>query len=425
MTAGLFTSLFVLALATMFVVQRWLGARQVASVARHRDRVPDAFAASIPLAAHQKAADYTIARQRFARVDRLVDLCVTLGWTLLGGLALAATVTSAWPAPWNDVALTVIVAVVSAIIGLPLAWWRTFELEAHFGFNRTTLSLWLADIVKGAAVAVVLGLPLLLAVLWLVEHGGAYWWLFVWALWIGFQVLVLLLYPTLIAPLFNKFSPLPAGDARARIEALLARCGFAARGLFVMDGSRRSTHGNAYFVGFGRARRIVFFDTLLTTLAPAEVESVLAHELGHYKMKHIAKTLLWSAAASLVLLALLAWLAQQPWFYAGLGIHDAAQMARPGVMLNLFFLALPPFVFLLAPVTARYSRRHEFEADAFAAQNASADALASALVKMYEDNASTLTPDPVHSAFYDSHPPAAIRIGRLGSLARESAGGRS
>ncbi|MEO8977047.1 MAG: M48 family metallopeptidase, partial [Casimicrobiaceae bacterium] len=342
------------------------------------------------------------------------------GWTLLGGLALAASITASLPSPWNDVALTAIVALVGAAIGLPFGWWRVFVLEARFGFNRMTLALWLADIAKGAAIAIVLGLPLLLAVLWLVAHGGDYWWLLVWALWIGFQVLVLVLYPTVIAPLFNKFSPLPAGDARARIEALLARCGFAARGLFVMDGSRRSSHGNAYFVGFGRARRIVFFDTLLTTLAPDEVESVLAHELGHYALRHIVKTLAWSALASLALLAVLAWLSRQPWFYAGLGVGDAAQMARPGVMLNLFLLALPPFVFLLSPLTALYSRRHEFEADAFAAKNASAQSLVNALVKMYEDNASTLTPDPLHSAFYDSHPPAAIRVGRLAALARNT-----
>jgi STE24 endopeptidase len=417
MSAAGFTVLFVAALVTMLVVQGWLGARQVANVRRHRDRVPDAFASRIPLAAHQKAADYTIARQQFARVDRGIDLVMTIGWTLLGGIAAAAAVTSGLPAPWNDVALTAFVIVVSGVVGLPLSWWRTFVLEARFGFNRTTTGLWLTDIAKSILVAAVLGLPLLVAVLWLVGHGGDFWWLWVWALWIGFQVLILLLYPTVIAPLFNKFSPLPAGDARARIEALLARCGFAARGLFVMDGSRRSSHGNAYFVGFGRARRIVFFDTLLTTLAPPEIESVLAHELGHYALKHIFKTLLWSAVASLALLALLAWSARQPWFYAGLGVGDAAQMARPGVMLNLFFIALPPFVFLLSPLTAMYSRRHEFEADAFAAQNASAEALASALVKMYEDNASTLTPDPLHSAFYDSHPPAAIRIGRLASLA--------
>jgi STE24 endopeptidase len=419
MTPALFTALFVVALATMFFVQSWLGARQVTNVIRHRDRVPEAFAARVPLAAHQKAADYTIARQRFARVDRIIDLALTVALTLGGGVALGALLTAALPAPWNDVVLIGALAVVSGVIGLPLAWWRTFVLEARFGFNRTTLATWLADIAKGVALSVVLGLPLLLAVLWLVRHGGTYWWLWVWVVWIAFQVLMLVLYPTVIAPIFNKFSPLPAGDARARIEALLARVGFPARDLFVIDGSRRSSHGNAYFVGFGRARRIVFFDTLLATLAPQEVESVLAHELGHYKLKHVAKSLVLSAVASLALLALLAWIGSEPWFYAGLGVADQQAATRPGVTLCLFMLALPPFAFLASPLMAMYSRRHEFEADAFAARNASAEALADALVKMYEDNASTLTPDPLHSAFYDSHPPAAVRIAHLASLARE------
>jgi STE24 endopeptidase len=420
MTAALFTALFVAALATMFFVQSWLGARQVVNVLRHRDRVPDAFAARIPLAAHQKAADYTVARQRFARVNRVIDLALTVALTLGGGVALGALLTAGLPAPWNDVVLIGTLAVASGAISLPLAWWRTFVLEARFGFNRTTLATWIADIAKGVALSVTLGLPLLLVVLWLVRHGGTYWWLWVWGVWIAFQVLMLVLYPTVIAPIFNKFSPLPAGDARTRIEALLARVGFAARDLFVIDGSRRSSHGNAYFVGFGRARRIVFFDTLLATLAPREVESVLAHELGHYKLKHVAKSLLLSAVASLALLALLAWIGGERWFYAGLGVADPEAATRPGVMLCLFMLALPPFAFLASPLMATYSRRHEFEADAFAAHNASADALADALVKMYEDNAATLTPDPLHSAFYDSHPPAGVRIAHLAALARET-----
>jgi STE24 endopeptidase len=252
------------------------------------------------------------------------------------------------------------------------------------------------------------------------RSAGPLWWLWVWLAWMGFQVLMLVLYPTVIAPLFNKFSPLPAGAARERIEALLARCGFAARGLFVMDGSRRSGHGNAYFTGFGRARRVVFFDTLLARRAPEEVEAVLAHELGHFKLRHVIKRIAWSAALSLAFLALLAWLATEPWFYAGLGIPGdqiAVAMTRPGVALVLFMLALPVFTFAFVPLSARYSRKHEFEADAFAAEHASAAALTQALVKLYEDNAATLTPDPVHSAFYDSHPPAAVRVARLTSLA--------
>jgi STE24 endopeptidase len=413
MTAFAFGVLFVVAIASMVAAQLWLGARQIAFVSRHRDSVPGAFAARISLAAHQKAADYTIARQRFARIEHVYEALFTLLLTLGGGMALGAALTQRWPGPWNDVALVAALVVVTSLAGLPFAWWRTFVLEARFGFNRTTLATWLADIAKGAVLSAVLGVPLLLAALWLIRHGGAAWWLWVWLLWIGFQVLMLVLYPTVIAPLFNKFSPLPAGDARTRIEALLARCQFAARDLFVMDGSRRSAHGNAYFVGFGRARRIVFFDTLLATLAPQEVESVLAHELGHYKLQHVAKSLVLSAAASLALLALLAWLGRQTWFYAGLGVADVEPLVRPGLMLALYALALPPFLYFASPLLSALSRRHEFEADAFASRNASATALADALVKMVEDNASTLTPDPLHSAFYDSHPPAAIRIARL------------
>ena len=298
--------------------------------------------------------------------------------------------------------------------------YATFVIEERFGFNRMTLKLWIADLVKGIAVGVVLGLPLLAIVLWLMREAGAAWWLWAWAVWMGFQVLALVLYPTVIAPLFNRFEPLPAGDARARVEALLQRCGFASSGLFVMDGSKRSGHGNAYFTGFGRAKRVVFFDTLLARLSGDELEAVLAHELGHFKLKHVAKRIAWSAALSLAFLALLAWLMRQPWFYAGLGIPDAevaSAMGRPGAALALFFLVLPVFTFVLAPLAAVYSRRHEFEADAFAAKTASGSALVQALVKLYEDNASTLTPDPVHSAFYDSHPPAAVRVARLRALA--------
>jgi len=308
------------------------------------------------------------------------------------------------------------VALIGGLVGLPFSWYRTFRLEARFGFNRTTLRLWLGDLAKGLVLAAVLGLPLTLAILWLMERAGSLWWLWAWLVWFAFQVLMLFLYPTVIAPMFNRFTPLPAGAARERIERLLARCGFHVAGLFVMDGSKRSGHGNAYFTGFGKARRIVFFDTLLTRLVPDEIEAILAHELGHYKLRHVLKRIVWSALVSLAFLALLAWVAATDWFYVGLGIPAdllAVAQARPGVALALFLLALPVFVFILSPLAARYSRRHEFEADAFAARNASARALVSALVKLYEDNAATLTPDPVHSAFYDSHPPASIRVARL------------
>jgi STE24 endopeptidase len=313
--------------------------------------------------------------------------------------------------------------VIGGVSALPFSWWRTFRIEERFGFNRTTLATWVADLAKGIAVGAALGLPLAFLVLWLMKSAGAYWWLLVWIAWMAFQLLVLVLYPTLIAPLFNRFSPLPPGDARERIERLLARCGFRSSGLFVMDGSKRSAHGNAYFTGFGRAKRVVFFDTLLARLAPEEIEAVLAHELGHFRLRHVMKRVLWSAVLSLALLVLLAWLAGAPWFYAGLGIPPAgvaAAMARPGVALALFMLALPVFTFLLAPLSSAYSRRHEFEADAFAARHASAPALVAALIKLYEDNAATLTPDPLHSAFYDSHPPASIRVARLTALAAAS-----
>lgn len=415
---SLFTGVFVVAWAASVALRLWLARRQVAFVGAHRDRVPAAFAASIGLAAHNKAADYTIAKQHLGVVETLADALVLIAMTLGGGLALLLRWTEALSlAPiWRDVLLLGGVALVGALVGLPFSWYRTFRLEARFGFNRTTLRLWLLDLAKGLSIGIALGLPLVLAILWLMARAGALWWLWAWVVWFGFQLLMLFLYPTVIAPLFNRFTPLPAGAARERIEQLLARCGFAVAGLFVMDGSKRSGHGNAYFTGFGKARRIVFFDTLLTRLVPAEIEAILAHELGHYKLRHVLKRIVWSALLSLVFLALLAALTTSDWFYLGLGIPadllEAAQ-TRPGVALALFLLALPVFTFILSPLAARYSRQHEFEADGFAARNASADALVSALVKLYEDNAATLTPDPVHSAFYDSHPPAAIRVARL------------
>jgi STE24 endopeptidase len=420
--ASAFTLLFVAALAAMVATRLWLAGRQIAHVRRHRESVPPAFADRIGLAAHQKAADYTVAKQRLGRVETLLDALVLLVLTLGGGLALAMRATGALDVSplWQDVALFAILALVSAVASLPFSWYATFVVEERFGFNRMTTRLWLADLAKGVAVAVALGLPLLLVALSLMRAAGSAWWLWVWGTWMAFQVLVLVLYPTVIAPLFNRFEPLPAGGARERIEALLRRCGFSSAGLFVMDGSRRSGHGNAYFTGLGRAKRVVFFDTLLARLDGEELEAVLAHELGHFKLRHIAKRIAWSAAASLVFLALLAWLAAKPWFLAGLGIAPdlvPAALARPGVALALFALVLPVFTFALAPIAARYSRRHEFAADAFAARVCGGPPLVRALVKLYEDNAATLTPDPVHSAFYDSHPPASERVARLAAPA--------
>jgi STE24 endopeptidase len=416
LTAATFTAVFLVALAASLAVRLWLARRQVRHVAAHREAVPTAFADRIDLAAHRKAADYTIARTRFGVVETLVDTGVLLALTLGGAVAALTAWTATLTASplGQDLALIVALAVVTGLIGLPFSYWHTFVLEARFGFNRTTLRVWLADLGKATLVGAALGLPLAALALWLMRAAGPLWWLWVWAVWTGFQVLVLALYPTVIAPLFNKFSPLPEGPVRARVEALLARCGFAASGLFVIDGSRRSSHGNAFFTGFGRARRIVFFDTLLERLAPDEIEAVLAHELGHFRLRHVRKRVLWLAAVSLAFLALLAWLQASPWFYEGLGAPAA--LDRPGVALVLFFLVLPVFTFVLGPLVSSYSRRHEFEADAFAAHHAAAPSLVRALVKLYQDNAATLTPDPLHSAFYDSHPPATVRVARLEAL---------
>ena len=421
-TAAAFTALFAVALCASIGVRLWLARRQVAHVAAHRDTVPAAFAARIGIAAHRKAADYTVAKQRLSMLHVLVDALLLLAMTLGGGLAAIVAWTEGIPASplWRDVLLFAAAGIVYGAVNLPFSWWHTFRIEERFGFNRMTLGLWLGDLAKGIAIAVVLGLPLLVLVLWLMRVAGTLWWLWAWAAWMAFQLLILVLYPTLIAPLFNKFTPMGENPARARIEDLLARCGFRSAGLYVMDGSKRSGHGNAYFTGFGKAKRIVFFDTLLERLAPDEIEAVLAHELGHFKLKHVAKRIAWSAALSLAVLALLAFLAREPWFYAGLGIPQAllpVAMDRPGVALELFLLAFPVFTFVLEPLSAQYSRRHEFEADAFATRHASPAALTLALVKLYEDNAATLTPDPLHSAFYDSHPPAAIRIAHIEALA--------
>ena len=413
MTPLSFTLLFAAALGLSLAIRLWLAYRHITHVVAHRSAVPSAFADRIGLTAHAKAADYTVARTRLGVIETLVETALLIAFTLGGGLALLVAWTNALPlgGVTRDLALIIAVAVISGLVSLPFSYVQTFGIEVKFGFNRTTRALWVADLVKGVAVGAVLGLPLAALILWLMRVAGTLWWLYAWAVWIGFQVLLLALYPTVIAPLFNKFSPMPEGSVRDTIEALLARCGFENRGLFVMDGSKRSSHGNAFFTGFGRAKRIVFFDTLLERLAPDEIEAVLAHELGHFRLKHVVKRMLWMAILSLAFLALLAYLASSPWFYEGLGVPPVAD--RPGVALILFFLTLPAFTFLLAPLSSLYSRRHEFEADAFAATHASAASLVRALVKLYEDNAATLTPDPLYSAFNDSHPPAAARIARL------------
>ncbi|MGE0800535.1 MAG: M48 family metallopeptidase [Lautropia sp.] len=421
MQATSLAALFVAFLIVSVALRLWLATRQIRHVARHREQVPVQFADRISVTAHRRAADYTIARSRLGMIELLVSVVVLLGLTLLGGLQTIAGLWAGWlpDSPlWQQVAIVVTVIVVTGLIDLPFDLWRQFRLEQSFGFNRMTLRLFASDLAKSIVLGAIIGIPLIAAVLWLMQRAGDNWWLWAWALWVVFNVVVLLLYPTLIAPLFNRFSPLPPGAVRTRVEALLARCGFRSSGLFVMDGSKRSAHGNAYFTGFGRGKRIVFFDTLLSRLDADEIEAVLAHELGHFKKRHILKRMGLTFAASLAGLALLGYLSRQLWFYQGLGVTVDPAVALPaGVALLLFFLVLPVFTFALRPLLTWSSRRDEFEADAFAAALADPARLSSALVKLYEDNASTLTPDPLHSAFYDSHPPAAIRIARLAGAA--------
>jgi len=417
MTSSHFSTLFLVALGVGLLCRLGLARRQAAHVAAHRGAVPAAFAATISLDAHQKAADYTVARVRLGMVDVLLSAALLLALTLGGGLQALHDLCARFAEPGSiahGVAFVIAVGVVSWLVDLPLGLYRSFGLEARFGFNRLTPGLFVADTVKGVVLAAVIGLPLIAFVLWLMAAMGGLWWLYVWAFWLGFNLLVMLVYPTFIAPLFNKFQPLADGPLKARIEGLMTRCGFRLSGLFVMDGSKRSAHGNAYFTGFGGSKRIVFFDTLLAKLDPPEVEAVLAHELGHYHHHHLWKRLAVIGAGSLGFFALLGHLAGQAWFFEGLGLASQGTAAT----LLLFALVLPVFTFPLTPLMSVWSRRHEFEADAYAARQAPAAELVSALVKLYRDNASTLTPDPLYSSIYDSHPPAAIRIARLQAAAR-------
>jgi len=410
-----FSVLFVVFLLGTLTLRIWLAARHVRHIARHRASVPTEFAPKVPLAAHQKAADYTVAKTRLGLIGTLWGAVVLIGFTLLGGLQLLSLMILPFTGPglMHQMALVVAFAVLSSFLDLPLDWYRQFVLEQRFGFNKMTPGLWWADLVKSTFVGALIGLPLLWVVLKLMEASGELWWLYTWFVWSGFQLLMIAFYPTVIAPLFNKFTPLADVSLKARIDALMTRVGFASRGLFVMDGSKRSAHGNAYFSGFGRAKRIVFFDTLLARLEPQEIEAVLAHELGHFKLRHIVKRVAVMFAMSLALLALLGYLKGQAWFYTGLGVLPFMNASNDGMALILFGLVLPVFTFVLAPLSSITSRKHEFEADAFAAQHTDHRHLVSALVKMYEDNASTLTPDPLHSAFYDSHPPASVRVKHL------------
>jgi STE24 endopeptidase len=415
------TLIFTAAVCAAFLTRVWLASRQMRHVALHRDQVPAAFRSVISLSAHQLAADYTIAKLRFGLITLAVELAVLIAWTLLGGLnALNHGVQSLLPAATGPIAyglaLFAAFAVVSGVLDLPFAAWNTFRIEQRFGFNKMSWRLWLQDLLKGAAVGAVLGLPIAALVLWLMGRAGAWWWLWAWGVWMGFNLLMLVVYPTLIAPLFNKFQPLADEALGQRVRALMQRCGFSAKGFFVMDGSRRSAHANAYFTGLGASKRVVFFDTLLAKLSNPEVEAVLAHELGHFKRRHVVKRMAAIFAISLLGFALLGWLMQQVWFYQGLGVQPNLDRPNHALAILLLGLSAPAFLFFVSPVFAAVSRRHEFEADAYACAHSSGRDLAAALLKLYEDNASTLTPDPLYARFYYSHPPASERLAAMGAL---------
>jgi STE24 endopeptidase len=397
------------------VVKFWLASRQLRHVARHRAAVPAAFQSTVSLAAHQKAADYTITKTRFGMLEMAFGAAVLLAWTLLGGLDVLNRALLAWLGPGmvQQLALLAAFAVIGGLLELPLSLYHTFVIEERFGFNKMTWRLWLADMAKGLLIGAAIGAPIAALILWLMGAAGAWWWLWAWAVWMGFNLLLLVIYPTFIAPVFNKFKPLEDENLKARVTALMQRCGFAAKGLFVMDGSKRSAHANAYFTGFGAAKRVVFYDTLLAKLSADEVDAVLAHELGHFKHKHVIKRIVAMFALSLAGFALLGWLATRAWFYTGLGVQPNLQGPNDALALLLFLLAVPVFSFFIAPLPALLSRRHEFEADAFAAAQTSGRDLGTALLKLYEDNASTLTPDPLFVKFYYSHPPASERLERL------------
>jgi STE24 endopeptidase len=411
----MFTLLFIAFLLSDIVLRLWLASRQIRHVQQHREIVPAEFADRIRLHSHQRAADYTVAKMQIAMVERVTEAAVLVGFTLLGGLQfldlqLGYLIDNEM---LRQLALIGAVLALLGIVGLPFSIWKKFKLEARFGFNRLTPKLFVLDSLKTLALSLLFGIPLVASVLWIMANTGANWVWWAWGIWVAFNLLILWLFPTVIAPLFNKFTPLDNPEMAQRIQALAQRCGFSLNGLFVMDGSRRSAHGNAYFTGFGKARRIVFFDTLLTRLNVDEIEAVLAHELGHFKRKHIIKRMAISFSLALAFTLILGWLSSQVWFYVQLGV--VPQLGRPNdaLALILFFLVIPVFTFWFTPLASWFSRRDEFQADDYAAQQCSPDALISALVKLYDDNAATLTPDPVHSAFYDSHPSAVLRIQNL------------
>ncbi|MEN9996441.1 MAG: Protease HtpX [Pseudomonadota bacterium] len=403
------------ALLINVLLKLWLNARQVRHVAQHRGEVPSAFTNQISLAEHQKAADYTLAKAKVSQIDILIDAVVLIAWTLLGGLSALNAFVLAFMAPglWQQVVLVLSFSLVGGLIDLPLSLYQTFVLEQKFGFNKITWRLWTGDAFKGLLLGLVLGVPLIALVLWLMQAGGQYWWLWTWCALVFWQLFLMAIAPNVIMPLFNKFTPLEDEALKVRVNALMQRAGFTAKGFFVMDGSKRSAHSNAFFTGFGASKRVVFFDTLLQQLTPAEMEAVLAHELGHFKHRHIFKMMLTSFAFTLLGLALLGYASQQIWFYTGLGVMPNLMGGNEAVALLLFMLVVPVFTFLLAPISSWRSRIQEYEADAYAISQTPAADLSSALLKLYQDNASTLTPDPLYVTFYYSHPPASLRLARM------------
>ena len=409
------TYLLVGALLTNVLLKLWLNARQVRHVAQHRGEVPSTFASQISLTDHQKAADYTLAKAKVAQIDILIDAVVLVGWTLMGGLSALNAIVSDFiePGLWQQVVLVLTFSLVGGLIDLPMSLYQTFVLEQKFGFNKMTCKLWLSDSLKGLALGLVLGVPLIAMVLWLMQAGGVYWWIWTWCALVFWQLFLMAIAPNVIMPMFNKFTPLEDEALKIRVNGLMQRAGFTAKGFFVMDGSKRSAHSNAFFTGFGASKRVVFFDTLLKQLSSAEMEAVLAHELGHFKHRHIFKMMLTSFILSLLGLALLGFASQQIWFYTGLGVMPNLLGGNEAVALLLFMLVVPVFTFLLAPLSSWRSRIQEYEADAYAVSQTPAKDLSSALLKLYQDNASTLTPDPLYVMFYYSHPPASLRLARM------------
>lgn len=406
-----FTWVFLFALTLMAAVELWLSLRQSRYVDNHRDKIPEAFSKEVTLEAHQKAADYTVAKGKLNRIASIAGVVILLLWTLGGGLEWLANLWQdySWSSAVTGIVFMLSFFVIGSLLDLPLAWYKTFVLEDKFGFNKNTLALFISDIFKQTLLLLVIGAPLIWGALWLMESTGEYWWLYLWMAWIGFAIVMMWAYPAFIAPLFNKFTPLKDEQLKARVEGLLSRCGFKSQGIYVMDGSRRSGHGNAYFTGLGNNKRIVFFDTLLDTLDNDQIEAVLAHELGHFRRKHVIKNMVVMAILSLIGLAILGWASVEPWFFIGLGVSTQSN----AMTLVLFILVIPVFSFFLHPMMTAMSRKYEFEADDYAASVSSGEHLIQALVALYQENASTLTPDPLVSAIYDSHPPATLRVAHL------------